>query len=293
MSLLSYVKLNLNYMRTTDSFPFHIDGLFAEFRQASAFVIDYRGYPCEPGEVNVTDFAIISVNGFKTPREFNNYWKSLCEELRRKAMEISGTLLPEDRPLFLGEVVKELKTYLKLVFNDTYFRSILNSRIIRPFSVWVFDRPEFTGDKYHGNPYNRDTYILRKAWKFTVCFRDQITELIKNISNLASVADFLPVTQLTQELNETILKITLGITSSQFACFVRVVFESGVIEHKNKSELCRRFTNFFSTKQKDNLSYKNFRNHFDNPTRDDLLLLASRLQGLMKCVNNLLRNTDN
>jgi len=276
-------------MKNHDAFPHMIDGIFGELKQLSEITIDYKGFPCSADDPNVTDFAILSVNGFKKSAEFYHYVKFVCNSIRNEAMKSINHLPAEEKSIFLEAVVKELRSFLKVVYTDKFFASTWNSDSVKPFDLCVFAEPCFTGDKYHHEPYYRDIYIIRKAWKFSYNWRKAITDTIKTLSTAITVAEFIPVTLLSTGVSPNISKIPVKITLSKLACFARIFHENQLIAISNKSEYCRKFIEFFSTTNRDDLSYKNFKNHFDCPDPDDLIFCLSEMEQFTKIIKKLLK----
>jgi len=279
-------------MKNNDAFPHMIDGLFGELTQASYIIIDYKGFPCSKDDANITDFAIISVNGYRKSAEFHHNVKYICRRLRNDAMKLTNDLFPEEKAVFLEEVVKELKSFLKVVYIDKFFANTWNRASVKPFELCVFAQPMFTGDKYHDDPYYRDIFIARKAWKFSTNWKTVINDTIKTLSTAATVIEFMPVSPLMATVTQHISKIPVKLTLSRLACFARIFYENQMIGINNKSEYCRKFTEFFSTTIRDDLSYKNFKNHFDCPERDDLLFCLAETEQFMVIIKKLLKRAD-
>jgi hypothetical protein len=66
------------------------------------------------------------------------------------------------------------------------------------------------------------------------------------------------------ELIATDFKLIFDLSVAQFACFIKVLTETGVVQNKNQSELFRFLVRFVKTKRSENISYDSFRTRYFN-----------------------------
>jgi hypothetical protein len=107
-SRLSSVTLIHHPMKTSESFPYLLDGIFAELEAASRVVID-----CQP--VDETSKAIhenlrvTAVNGMGSAYQFLHCIKHLKAEAMEKLREALPHIIPADREAFIDLAMRRVR----------------------------------------------------------------------------------------------------------------------------------------------------------------------------------------
>lgn len=103
------------------------------------------------------------------------------------------------------------------------------------------------------NPSNRSLSALLSEW------------LSEEVAFLERRRDFAANTQATEkEFASKGFKLEFDMSVAQFAYFIRMFIETGVIQNKNISELIRFLAKFVKTKRSENISYESFRMKYYN-----------------------------
>ena len=83
-------------------------------------------------------------------------------------------------------------------------------------------------------------------------------------------------------------KIILKGSVPELATVLRLLHDAGIIENKNKEEVCRLAAACFSTHFTNDLSAGSLKNHFDAPTPETLQETKNNLHLMITVVNNRL-----
>lgn len=76
---------------------------------------------------------------------------------------------------------------------------------------------------------------------------------------------FLETAESQQPSDAPKFKLNTNLTVAELAYLFRVLYEKGIIESKNKTDICRFVCENFSSKQKDTIQEKSLYNRFNNP----------------------------
>jgi len=80
-------------------------------------------------------------------------------------------------------------------------------------------------------------------------------------------------------------KIKSNLTVSQMALFFRLLSDENILETNNITKLSKQIASSFSSKQKDDISYKSVKNHFDSPQNEAIEFWDTKLVRLRQLLN--------
>ncbi|WP_320018245.1 hypothetical protein [Labilibaculum manganireducens] len=80
-------------------------------------------------------------------------------------------------------------------------------------------------------------------------------------------------------------KIKSNLTVSQMALFFRLLSDENILETNNITKLSKQIASSFSSKQKDDISYKSVKNNFDSPQNEAIEFWETKLVRLRQLLN--------
>ena len=111
-------------MTNYQSFPLLINGIIKEFTSGSEIYVVLSIKDKISTDPDRQEFKIVSVNGFKCLTKFTLSLEHLAGVIEDTTMEYLNTLEPADKPFFLSELNRQLKTlpdlFIKQDFIDLY-----------------------------------------------------------------------------------------------------------------------------------------------------------------------------
>ena len=92
-------------MTHSSTFPHILNEIFSDLMTESHITIDYKGYPCaDDDEDDVRDIRILSVNGFKTPKDYYARVQFLCTKLLGDLMQAQDKFEPAEKTFFMKHI---------------------------------------------------------------------------------------------------------------------------------------------------------------------------------------------
>jgi hypothetical protein len=280
-------------MTNSATFPHILNEIFSDLMKEARIIIDYKGYPCaDDDDDDVCDIRIRAVNGYSTPREYNDRVRCLCAQLVFDLMQAQVNFQPVEKSLFMEKALQRFEPLLHVVtFEPLHpkYREVVRGE---PACLPLFTYPNFIGDKYHEAPFYLFDRILCQAWKYSYFWDDAITGTHDKLTNLAMMIEFIPPQHQqaqTVQTNNYKAKLLFTGTVPQLACFARVLYENHFFNNTNKSEVCRVFIEMFQTKGKDDIAWKSFKNNFDAPQLDSIRFWQAELSKMTQCFRKLIK----
>ena len=276
-------------MKSDSKYPHIINQLFKDFDEASNIRIRYKGYPCAPDDPDVTDFVILSVNGFKTNKEFKDYLYYLGTNLIHGIMKATETISPENKIIFFEEVLSRFKPLKTVVLFEKFYPKISEWDSKQPTGQFNFNRPELEGDIYHEAPYFLFSNIINASEKFAITWKKAIDFFFFKLSSISTMIEFIPYHSVAVLPDDPPGKIAVRLNVKQLAALIYFLIERRFFETNNKSEICRNFAKFLQTKGQDNISAGSLKNHLDSLDPDAILYWQEEFGHLFKNAQSLLK----
>ena len=247
--------------------------IFGPVEKHAAVTINYKAFPCEIDDEYVVDFRVQSVNGCNSLKKFHELSSDILTLLLEEVGKAMRNIPKRSRSKVSEEItdqftdVMDMVSYERVNVNDDYhsFCDEVNPRE----GCYLFTMANFSGDDYHNSGAYIDQ-ILYAASDYAYILWEVMTNALDKLRMLLTAIEFLPELRLIPDEEDLLEKLRWQLTVPQLACFFKMLFHRNHFDTTNKSEFCRCIADLFQSSGKDNLSWRNFKNHFDSPSPDTI-----------------------
>lgn len=265
--------------------------IFCPVEKHTTVTINYKAFPCEIDDEYVVDFRVQSVNGCNSLKKFNelsfDILSLFLEEVGKAMRNIPKRSRSKVSEEFTDKFtdVMDLVVFERVNVTDDY-HSFCDEPNPRE-GCYLFTMANFSGGDYHNSGAYMDQ-ILYAASDYAYIWWDLMTEALEKLRMLLTAIEFLPELHLVPEEEDHIEKLWWQLTVPQLACFFRILFQRNLFGTTNKSEFCRCIADLFRSSGKDNLSWRNFKNHFDSPSPDAIEFCRQEFLSLSQLASKFL-----
>lgn len=274
-------------MKNIESFQHELNEMFSEFNHASSIVIGFN--TCKSGnhlkDQNLP--RLVSVNGYKSFREFAAGLAYMRSHLIGKIIELITDFDLRDKRAFLQQAIgfsRRLTTFTipavqpVVTCNSTSLPSVI-------FRIPSFNR---NGTEEIPGVETRE-YLLRMTCRYASFWQIHIEDLVRELFCFLYQVEFWPalspVGNSTKFVHE---KIPINSNVPALAVLSRLFFEHKTIALDNKSKFCRLVADTFCTPKQPQISHKSLKNHFDTPSPETIDFILAELRKKMNNSRKLL-----
>lgn len=246
-------------MKKLSSIANDLDRFFSSIEEESSVKIEYTCNRSEPGNRFGDGFSILNVNGFNDHHAYSNHLSSCFADLLHTVISHSLLLKNGQNLLFLDAAIQRLRK-LKCVISFRHNRHWNSGP-----GFWVFSAPELCCNENTVLPRYYHNAILCKTSRFAQSWNIQIKIAINKLE----------ICQTCQEMNkpetdpdpqpEAENKLQINSSVPVTACVLRAFAECELIGSGNRADICRFISAGCKTKNQPLISFKSFKNHFNNP----------------------------
>lgn len=275
-------------MQPIESFQHELNEMFSEFNHASSIVIGFNTGK-SGNHLNGRNFPrLVSVNGYKSFREFASGLACMRSHLIGKIIELITDFDLRDKRVFLQQAIgygRKLTTFTIpclqpfVSCNSTSLRSV------------IFRIPSFNRNGTEEIPgVETRKYLLRMtrryAWFWQMHTENLVQELFCFLYQVEFWPALTPVGNSTKFIHE---KIPINSNVSALAALSRLFFEHKTIALDNKSKFCRLVADMFCTPKQPQISHKSLKNHFDSPSPETIDFILAELRKMMNNSRKLIQ----
>ena len=286
----------LTIMKQMNFIPHTVDGIFRDLNRESKVTICLSGISGQPVNLHTDQgYSVEKVNNCTTAKEFYARLLSHCTGARLAAMDALHLLDPSENSALLLECIHRVDQ-LMLRTVPVYFPvhpSLPETGRHHYTRRFLAARLEglSTGAEPSQEVIRR---ILLDAHRFAIQWNKAINvlqiQLISLLATLEHQSDLFPspaysLTQATHVPSSE--KIRFNGTVPKLASLARILATRNLFEMKNKSQFFRRVVGSFSTAKQPDISWVSFRNHFDNPTPEELSFWDAELSEWRRIIRKL------
>ncbi len=283
-------------MKNLDSIPHTLDGIFRDLNRAAKFTITLNlasgtrheapgtsheissdpessiAYPAS--RISYPVSGILEVNGCQSPEEFYHSLLSLCAGVRLSTFDAMQPLGSSEKAALLIEALNRLNTLLqKIIFVTlTAEEAALwteGNQSVKRFKNARFIFPEGMPE----SSLSHLNHILLAAHSFAYQYSRALDilsfQLICLLTRVEHPYDFNPPGK--NSASEAREKLRFTGSVPRLAALGRIISPRKLFEIDNKSRFFRTITGLFSTSQQSDISWLSYKNHFNNPSHEDLL----------------------
>lgn len=274
-------------MKNIESFQHELNEMFSEFYHASSIVIGFN--TCKSGnhlkDQNLP--RLMSVNGYKSFREFAAGLAYMRSHLIGKIIELITDFDLRDKRAFLQQAIgfsRRLTTFTipasqpSVTCNSTSLPSVI-------FRIPSFNR---NGTEEIPGVETRE-YLLTMTRRYASFWQMQTEELIRELFCFLYQVEFWPALSPPPDSAPTRERIPVKTSVQALAALGRLFYDHRAFDLNNKEKFCRLVAASFCTVRQQKISAGSLRNHFDAPTPSTLDYIVEELRKMMQKSRRLYR----
>lgn len=266
-------------MTTLDFIPHTVNGIFRELEREAKITISLSRISGQSETTcNGQGYSVEKVNECQSPKEFYARLMSLCAGVRLAAMDSILSLDPSEKSaLVMGCIHKAVRLIrcttpvcsLPSDHNEKkewgrITRQFITTRIVGPPSDLLKNEEKMDRfmDKVRAYALEWD-----KALNILMI---QLISLLVLIEHQSDISPGIAHSQSPGSTSPCGEKIRFTGSVPKLAALARILAHRKLFEVNNKSRFFRQLVMVFSTTKQEEISWVSFRNHFDNPTPEEL-----------------------
>ena len=269
----------MNAMTPIDSFSHLLNGIFSEFQADSTIVISYILLTNDNAGPEKHIPRLTGVNGFSNSDAYRDYLQSAKARLLSSIEDCLAGLDDRSRQQFLRLVMERCQRYALLTV-PWHGNDRAKDHHWHPRTHWVFHHATFDAINGHKPDAGTRRYLIWRTRRFAFMWRQAGRELMEELHGMYYLIEFYPVVARNVNGKPPTEKIILKGSVPELAAVLRLLHDAGIIENKNKEEVCRLAAACFSTHFTNDLSAGSLKNHFDAPTPEIIDRVYKKFEAL-------------
>jgi len=245
-------------MKTDDSLDLQVKEILKEATEASNIVIYCEKSIASNSKPKVKEILVVSINGFTTINEFDNYFQKIGETIEKQAMQIQGNASIGLKTMFMNGLRNSIRELQCKVIKES------NTDVSVEFTKPVV----MIGNVVCSDQAVNDT-VNEIVKKYATALNDAFLRIMNNLTVLETITHYLGGNQ-TCEVTKAESKIEVGLSIPKFSLFSRMLYDRGIFGNVSRLEVIRLMTTHFRTTKNIEISANSFRNHFNIPDAESL-----------------------
>ena len=300
----NFHSLKTKKMKNIDSIPAIVDGIFRDLNRASKITItlnpvssheissDQESGIAYPGSRIPDPGSLIrSINGCQNPEEFYHALMSLCAGIRLSLFDAMEPLEPAEKATILIEALHRVnillqKTITILLTNEEADLLAEGNRVVKRFKHARFILPQEISVLSHTEI--RDILVAAHpfAHYYQLALRILNYQLICLLTGVEHPPDLNPPGENSSSGNREKLRFRGSVP--RLAALGRIISQRKLFEIDNKSRFFRTVTGMFCTCQQPDISWLSYKNHFNNPSYEELLFWDTEITEWRRYIRRLM-----